>query len=362
MGEKHQATYEAWSNALETSDHAEEFSRRVTGELPEGWLAKLDALKEELVQNHPKEATRKSSGNTLEVLVDTIPELIGGSADLTGSNLTKTKDMHPVSADDFSGNYIYYGVREHSMVAAMNGMALHGGFIPYGGTFMVFTDYCRPAIRLAALMGIRSIFVMTHDSIGLGEDGPTHQPVEHLASLRAIPNLNVFRPCDATETAECWSLSLATQTTPSILSLTRQGVPHLREEFTPENKCARGGYLLREQESATVTLIATGSEVSLAVEAMEQLKDKDIIANVVSIPCWELFDEQPGSYKNEVLGSGLRIAIEAASGFGWDKYLGENGQFIGMNSFGASAPAGELYTHFGITTEAIVKTVENKVA
>jgi len=291
-------------------------------------------------------------------LTAAIPELIGGSADLTGSNNTKTKAMQPVTAANYGGRYIYYGVREHAMAAAMNGIALHGGFIPYGGTFLVFTDYCRPAIRLSALMQQRVIYVMTHDSIGLGEDGPTHQPVEHLASLRAIPNLNVFRPADATETAECWALALSIKNAPSILSLTRQNIPALRTEYTKENLCARGGYILSDAKGAKVTLIATGSEVSIAIDAQKLLAENNIAARVVSLPCWELFDAQPKEYRESVLGKDtLKVAIEAASGFGWERYIGQHGIFIGMHGFGASAPAKDLYKHFGITAEHAVKAV-----
>ncbi|MBY0407346.1 MAG: transketolase, partial [Rickettsiales bacterium] len=259
--------------------------------------------------------------------------------------------------------YIYYGVREHAMGAVMNGLSLYGGFIPYGGTFLVFTDYARPAIRLSALMQRRVVYVMTHDSIGLGEDGPTHQPVEHLASLRAIPNLNVFRPADAVETAECWALALSAKETPSILSLTRQNVPTLRTEYTKDNLCARGGYVISPaQGDAKVTIMATGSEVSLAVEAQKLLAAKGLAAKVVSLPCWELFDAQSTQYREEVLGKDtLKVAVEAASKFGWERYLGVDGIFIGMNGFGASAPAPDLYKHFGITAENLVAKVQKKL-
>lgn len=338
------------------------FERMVNGDLPDGWNAALTAFKKKLAETKPKEATRKSSENTLEVLTAAIPEMIGGSADLTGSNNTKTKAMKPITAADYSGSYIYYGVREHAMGAAMNGMALHGGFIPYGGTFLIFTDYARPAIRLSALMQQRVIYVMTHDSIGLGEDGPTHQPVEHLASLRAIPNLNVFRPCDATETAECWALALTQKNTPSILSLTRQNLPALRTEYTEQNLCARGGYVIADANDAKVTLIATGSEVSIAIDAQKKLAEKNIVAKVVSLPCWELFDAQPASYRESVLGKNtLKVAIEAASGFGWERYIGTDGIFIGMKGFGASAPAPDLYKHFGITADDAVRTVMERL-
>jgi transketolase len=291
-------------------------------------------------------------------LVPTLPQLFGGSADLTGSNNTKTKAMTAFASGAYSGRYIYYGVREHGMAAAMNGIALHGGFIPYGGTFLVFTDYCRPSIRLSALMQQRVIYVMTHDSIGLGEDGPTHQPVEHLAALRVIPNLNVFRPCDATETAECWQLAVASEKTPSILALSRQAVPHLRGTYSKENLCAYGAYTLCEfsAENPNVVLMASGTEVHLAVEAAKQLNEKGIATRVVSMPSMELFAAQPKSYREEVLGKNTkRIAIEAAVKTGWERWLGEDGIFIGMDSFGASAPAEVLYKQFGITVEAIVK-------
>jgi transketolase len=362
-GKRGASAYQEWTKKYNAVDGTKrsEFERTLSGELPGGWAEALAAHKKKMAETAPNEATRKSSQNVLDVLAPVIPEMIGGSADLTGSNNTKAKPMQPVTASDYSGRYIYYGVREHAMGAVMNGLALHGGFIPYGGTFMVFTDYCRPAIRLSALMGQRVIYVMTHDSIGLGEDGPTHQPVEHLASLRAIPNLYVFRPCDATETAECWALALSMKDAPSILSLTRQNLPTLRKEFVMENLCARGGYVLSEMKDANVTLIATGSEVSIAMEAQQMLSQKGIKARVVSLPCWELFDAQPESYRKQVLGSGLRVAIEAAGPFGWERYIGAGGIFIGMKGFGASAPAKDLYKHFGITAEATVKAVTDKI-
>ena len=361
-GSRGASDYAAWDKALSADNKKAEFERAVSGELPSGWNAAFEAFKQKLAETKPNEATRKSSENALEVLAAAIPELLGGSADLTGSNNTKTKAMQPIQAGDFAGRYIYYGVREHAMASMMNGIALHGGFIPYGGTFLVFTDYCRPAIRLSALMGQRVIYVMTHDSIGLGEDGPTHQPVEHLASLRAIPNLHVFRPADATETAECWALSLAMQDAPSVHSLSRQNLPALRTEYTKDNLCARGGYVLSGDASAKVTLIATGSEVSLIVEAQKKLAEKGIAAKVVSLPCWELFDKQPAKYREEVLGKDtLKVAVEAALGFGWERYIGIDGIFIGMNGFGASAPAPLLYKSFGITVENIVAKVQERL-
>ena len=362
VGAKGKSAYEAWNAAFSASDQKETFGRAVAGELPEGWVAALEDFKKKLAESKPTEATRKSSENALGVLTAAIPEMLGGSADLTGSNNTKTKAMQPVQAGSFAGSYIYYGVREHAMGAIMNGIALHGGFIPYGGTFMVFTDYCRPAIRLSALMGQRVVYVMTHDSIGLGEDGPTHQPVEHMAALRAIPNLYVFRPADAMETAECWAMALSLNSAPSILSLTRQNLPALRTSYAPENLCARGGYLLAGDDSAKVTLIATGSEVSIALDAQKKLSEKGVPTKLVSMPCWELFDAQPASYRQQVLGKDtLKVAVEAASGFGWERYIGTDGIFIGMNGFGASAPAPELYKHFGITAENIVESVGRKI-
>jgi transketolase len=314
----------------------------------------IKSIKADFSKDNAKLATRQSSQKVIEKLLPLIPGMIGGSADLTPSNGTFTKLHTVVTAKDFSGNYIHYGVREHGMAAAMNGMALHGGFVPYGGTFLVFTDYCRPSIRLSALMGKRVIYVMTHDSIGLGEDGPTHQPVEHLASLRAMPNLNVFRPADSIECAEAWELALTNDHTPSILALTRQGLPVLRRTPEGENLTAKGAYVLDEPEGGRdVTLLATGSEVSLAVTAAEQLKEEGIKAAVVSMPCWELFDAQSEAYRNQVLGTAPRIGIEAAVEFGWQKWLGPQGIFIGMRGFGASAPADELYKHFGITADAV---------
>lgn len=365
-GTRSKGDFEAWSTRLDAASEAKQnaFLQAANKALPVGWQEGIDEMKRELSKANPSEATRKSSGNVLGVLSQSIPNLIGGSADLTGSNLTLVKGMESVTSKRYAGQYVYYGIREHAMAAAMNGMALHGGVIPYGGTFMVFTDYCRPAIRLSALMKQRVIYVMTHDSIGLGEDGPTHQPVEHMAALRAIPNLQVFRPCDATETAECWALSLASKETPSILALTRQAVPHLRREYVQENKCAYGGYILSEADGEPeVVLMGTGSEVHLCIEAQAQLKANNIAARVVSMPSWELFEKQPVAYRDQVLGGErvLRVAVEAATGFGWERYIGREGIFIGMKDFGASAPAEILYEKFGITTEAIVDSVLDRL-
>jgi transketolase len=361
-GQRGAADYAAWAKRHDASAHRAEHDRVVAGELPPNFASTVNELKTAIAAEAPKIATRQSSQKVIEALVPIMPELIGGSADLTGSNNTKAKTATPIKAGQYGGSYIYYGIREHGMAAAMNGLALHGGIIPFGGTFLVFTDYCRPAIRLAALMHQRVIYVMTHDSIGLGEDGPTHQPVEHLAALRAIPNLLVFRPAETMETAECWALALSQKSRPSILALTRQALPHLRADAAVANHCARGGYVIRPAKNPRkATLIATGSEVSLAVEARETLEAQGIGTAVVSLPCWELFDEQPESYRREVLGDGLRVGIEAAGGFGWERYLGGDGVFIGMTGFGASAPAPELYKHFGITAGAIVDAVKAKL-
>jgi len=308
-----------------------------------------------------KRATRVWSQLTIERLVPVLPELIGGSADLTGSNGTKTKHHTSVTPDNFAGNYIHYGVREHGMAAAMNGIALSGSFIPYGGTFLVFTDYCRPAIRLSALMQQRVIYVMTHDSIGLGEDGPTHQPVEHLSALRAIPNLNVFRPADGVETAECWELAIASKRTPAVLALSRQSVPNLRSDGL-ENLSAKGGYVLKPADGKRdVTLLATGSEVGIAIDAAAALAKDGIAAAVVSMPSFELFRAQPESYRNGVLGDAPRIAIEAGIAQSWYEWLRNDDAFVGMSGFGASAPAPKLYAHFGITPEHVSEVARKAV-
>jgi transketolase len=317
--------------------------------------AAIAAAKKAAASSTDKKATRSWSEDTLTHLIPALPALIGGSADLTGSNNTRIKDQPVVASGNFAGSYVYYGVREHAMAAVMNGLALHGGFIPYGGTFLVFSDYCRPAIRLSALMGQRVIYVMTHDSIGLGEDGPTHQPVEHLASLRAMPNLNVFRPADGVETAECWELAVQPGGTPSVLALTRQVVRNLRTTHTEENLCAKGAYVLAETpgKEREVTIIATGSEVGLAIDARALLAKDGIEAAVVSMPCWELFAEQPVAYRDGVLGTAPRVGVEAAVGFGWERWLGASGLFVGMDGFGASAPAAKLYEHFAITAAKV---------
>ncbi len=356
----------AWKQrlaAMEPKARAE-FERRVSGALPKGLDSAISTFKKKLADEKPTVATRKASQNTLDVINAIVPETIGGSADLSGSVNTKSAGMNPVTPDDFSGRYIYYGIREHGMAATMNGMAVHGGVIPYSGTFLVFSDYCRPSIRLAAMMRQRVIHVMTHDSIGLGEDGPTHQPVEHLAGLRAIPDLLVLRPADATETAECWQLALQSADRPSIISLTRQNLAPARLDYVEENLCARGAYeLLAATGKAQVTLIATGSEVEIAIAARDLLQADGVGARVVSAPCLELFDMQPPEYRSKTLGvDTVRISIEAASTFGWDRYVGEKGGLIGINSFGASAPYKELYKHYGLTPQAVAQTARDLLA
>jgi transketolase len=355
-GSRHRAAYDTWNAAAKRLDASARagLTDPIDAQVKAAIEAAVAALKSEFAREGAKLATRQSSQKVLEKLLPVIPGLIGGSADLTGSNGTLTKLHAVVKPGDFSGNYIHYGVREHEMAAAMNGMALHGGIVPYGGTFLVFTDYCRPSIRLSALMQQRVIFVMTHDSIGLGEDGPTHQPVEHLAALRAIPNLNVMRPADSVECAECWEIALLSKITPSILALTRQGVPLLRTVSGDENLSAKGAYVLIEPKGARdVTLIGTGSELALAVAAAKTLEAEGIGAAVVSMPCWELFEAQSARHRESVLGAGPRVAVEAASPFGWSQWLGPKGAFVGMQGFGASAPAQHLYKHFRITAEAV---------
>lgn len=336
-----------------------EFLDVIADKLPAGWDKELNELKRQAVKEKTKVATRKASQMCLEAIVPHIPEIVGGSADLAASNLTFTSASKTVTKDDYNGNNVMYGIREHAMAAIMNGMALHGGIIPFGGTFFVFSDYMRPAMRLAALMGIRVIYVLTHDSIGVGEDGPTHQPIEHLASYRCMPNILTFRPCDVVETAEAWQIALETEDKPSLLALTRQGLPLLRTS-AEVNLSAKGGYVIAgEDKKRQATIIATGSEVSLAVEAMNKLAEEGIKVAVVSMPCTELFDAQPIDYQEQVLGKAPRIAVEAASKFGWEKYVGLEGDIIGMDGFGASGPAEELYKYFGITVEEVADAVKN---
>ncbi|MCM2290907.1 transketolase [Allorhizobium sp. BGMRC 0089] len=353
---------EAWEKQLDASANKVEFNRRFAGKLPEGFDAAIDAYKKKLAETKPTLATRKSSEDALEVINGIVAETVGGSADLTGSNNTKTSQTKSITPTDFSGRYIHYGIREHGMAAAMNGIALHGGLIPYSGGFLIFSDYCRPSIRLAALMGIRVIHVLTHDSIGLGEDGPTHQPVEQMAALRAIPNLMMFRPADATEVAECWQIALEHQDRPSGLALTRQNLIAARTSYSAENLSARGAYELIGAENAKVSIFATGSEVELAIGAQKALSEKGIAARVVSVPCFELFFEQPDDYRKAVIGDApVKIGVEAAIRQGWDAIIGSDGAFIGMHSFGASGPYKELYKHFGITVEAIVEAAETRL-
>ena len=357
--------FKEWQARIEKLDPEirTEFDRRIRGDLPAGVNSSLSKLKENIAADPPTLATRKASEEVLNLINELIPETIGGSADLTGSNNTKTKQMNPITASDFSGRYIHWGVREHGMAAAMNGIALHGGHIPYSGGFLIFSDYCRPAIRLAALMNQRVIHVMTHDSIGLGEDGPTHQPIEHLASLRAMPNLNVFRPCDITETLESWQLALTSKTTPSIIVLTRQNLTPVRTEFDERNLVNLGAYeIIASSADAKVTLFASGSEVEIAISAQKQLESADIPTRVISVPSFEMFEQQSADYKASVIGTApVRIAVEAAVKFGWEQFIGEDGGFIGMDSFGASAPYKDLYSKFGITPEAVSKLATKMV-
>jgi len=354
----------AWAERLKGSAQAAEFDRAVVkNALPDNAFTALDAHIAKMAADKVANATRVHSGAALEALVPSIPEMIGGSADLTGSNNTRTKGMTAFDAPDYAGQYVHYGVREFGMAAAMNGMALHGGVIPYSGTFMAFADYSRPAIRLGALMGIRVVHVMTHDSIGLGEDGPTHQPVEHLASLRAMPNLNVFRPADAVEAAECWRLALEAKTTPSIMALSRQKTPAVRFE-AGENLSAKGAYELRAAEGglARATIFATGTEVGIAVAARDLLQAEGVPTRVVSVPCFELFETQKPAYQKAIIGAApVRIAVEAAVRQGWDRFIGTDGLFVGMHGFGASAPYEELYKQFGITAEAVAQAVKAKL-
>jgi transketolase len=357
-GQRAKHAHGEWDKRIKALDAGKraEFDRRIKGELPKQALADaVKAVKDKLIAEPKTIATRTACEFALESLIPAMPEMIGGSADLTGSNNTRTKSMKSISPSDFSGRYIHYGIREHGMAAAMNGMTLHGGIIPYSGTFLVFSDYCRPAIRLAALMGERVIHIMTHDSIGLGEDGPTHQPVEHLAALRAIPNLLVFRPCDAVETVECWQLALENKDRPSVLALTRQNLPQLSKDFAGKNRCAAGAYeIAAAKGNADVSIFATGSEVEIAVNAKALLEAKGIATRVVSVPSFELLFEAPEAARRAVIGDAkVKIGVEAAVRQGWDAIIGADGGFVGMRSFGASAPYKDLYKHFGITAEAV---------
>ncbi|MGS4945142.1 transketolase [Meridianimarinicoccus sp. RP-17] len=364
--------YDAWhaaaargaaARAAWTARRTPAFDAAMKGPDRAALAAAMSAYRRQLSTDAPTVATRKASQMALEVATETLPTLVGGSADLTGSNLTRTAAMSPVTRGDYAGRYIHYGIREHAMAAVMNGIALHGGLMAYGGTFLCFADYARPAMRLSALMGLPVTYVMTHDSIGLGEDGPTHQPVEHLASLRAIPNLQVFRPCDAVETAEAWELALASRATPSVLALSRQNLPTLRTAPTDANRSAQGAYVLREADGPRdVTLIATGSEVAIAMEAADLLATDGIRAAVVSAPCFERFADQPDTHRAAILGTAPRIAVEAAIRQGWEPLFAPLAAFVGMTGFGASAPADQLYAHFGITPAAVAAAARAALA
>jgi transketolase len=353
----------AWEARLKASSQAADFTRAMKGDLPAGAFDALNAKIAELVETKPAQATRQSSGAALDELFAAIPELVGGSADLTGSNNTFVKGTPIFDAPTYEGRYVNWGIREFGMAAAMNGMALHGGIIPYGGTFMVFSDYSRPAIRLGALMGVRAIHVLTHDSIGLGEDGPTHQPVEHLAALRAIPKLLVFRPADTVEAMECWQAALEHKHAPSALALSRQKTPAVRTVASDGNLSAKGAYEIRAAKGAAkVTLFGTGTELALALAAADVLESEGVPTRVVSVPCFELFFQQPKTYQDSVIGRGtVRVAVEAAVQQGWERFIGEDGAFIGMTGFGASAPAEVLYEKFGITTDAVVAAVKGRL-
>ncbi len=366
-GQRSEPIRQAWErryNAM-PADRRAEFDRRMRGELPaERVQAVVSKVKEQLAAEPKSIATRAASGLALQALIPAIPELVGGSADLTGSNNTKIKGMPVLTAAFPGGRYIHYGIREHAMAGAMNGMVLHGGMIPYSGTFLVFSDYCRPSLRLAAFMGLRVIHVMTHDSIGIGEDGPTHHPVEQLSALRAIPRLQVFRPCDAVETAECWQLALQSAGRPSVLSLTRQNVTQLRTDFDAENRCALGAYELvpAQGDAAEVSFFATGSEVATAVEAQRLLADRGISARVVSVPCFELLFDAPAEARHAIIGKApVKIAVEAGIRQGWDAIIGVDGVFIGMPDYGFSAPHKELFHHFGITPEKVAEVALTKL-
>jgi transketolase len=364
VGLKNTCKRKDWEEKVSNLDDKKKikFLHAINGDISENLDKEIDELKKKFSLENPKLATRQSSQQVLEIINPIIEEMIGGSADLTPSNNTKTKTLNPISKNNFKGRFIHYGIREHAMAAAMNGMALHKGLIPYSGTFLIFSDYCRPSIRLAALMSIKVIHVMTHDSIGVGEDGPTHQPIEQIPSLRTIPNLNVFRPGDATEVAECWSIAIKSKN-PSVIALSRQGCEHFRTTFEESNKSKLGGYEIESDSTKPkVCIIASGSEVSIARNVKKQLAKEGISCRVVSMPCFELFDQQPDEYKKSLLETdGIRIGIEASIGVGWDKYLGDNGFFVGMKGFGASAPATDLYTHFGINEESVLKIIKKNI-
>jgi len=365
IGEKGEELEKKWNDILSKKDDKikEEFERLLRGELPISLDKMLGDEKLKFFQTKPKMATRQCSSSVINGISSILPELIGGSADLSGSNNTKTENSKVITSKKFSGNYIHYGVREHAMGAAMNGIALYGGLIPFGGTFLIFSDYLKPSLRLSALMKLRVIYIFSHDSIGLGEDGPTHQPIEHLESLRAIPNLNVFRPADINETLECWEIALKSKNNPSAIALSRQKLPYVSEHKSGENRCSKGGYILKNSAGSyrdhDPVLIASGSEVEIALEAQEKLKAKNIDTRVVSIPCLDIFKNQPQSYQDEVLGSStIKISIEASSQSGWKSTVGRTGTTLGLTTFGKSAPYKDIYKLFNLTSDEIVKIVE----
>ena len=364
VGLKNTRKRKDWEERLSKIDDKKKvkFLHAINGDISDLVTKSIQDLKEKYSNESPKLATRQSSQQVLEIINPIIEEMIGGSADLTPSNNTKTKDINPISKGNFNGRFIHYGIREHGMAAAMNGMALHKGIIPYSGTFLIFSDYCRPSIRLAALMGIKVIHVMTHDSIGVGEDGPTHQPVEQIPSLRSIPNLNVFRPGDATEVAECWEIAIKSNR-PTVIALSRQGCEHFRDTFERSNKCELGGYEIGSvSKKPDVCIISTGSEVSIALDVKKELEKEGTVCKVVSMPSFELFEKQSDDYKKTLLETnGIRVGIEASVGTGWEKYLGDNGFFVGMKGFGASAPASDLYEHFEINKENVLKVIKENL-
>ena len=365
-GARGAAAYAAWQDRLAAAPSAQraEFERLMAGRLPEGWATGLHAVKRRLAEERPTQPTIKTSSEVVDTLADVIPELMGGAPDLEAATKHKNR-LQPFTASDHGGHYLHYGVREHAMGAMMNGMAAHRGVVPYGATFLVFSDYERPALRMAALMALPVLFVFSHDSIGIGKNGPTHQPVEYMAALRAIPNMQVLRPADAVEAVECWELALANRSGPSSLVFSRQPLAPVRTDGTPENRCARGAYVLAPESGGRrrVTLLATGSEVAIALAAREALQADGIATAVVSMPCWELFEAQPEDYQAEVLGPGtVRVAVEAAVRLGWDRWIGPNGAFVGMTGFGASGPTDALFAHFGITAEAVVSAATARLA
>ena len=359
IGEKGAKEEKKWNNIYikKSSKVKAELDRAINDKLPENFNKIIEVQKNKFFNLKPVVASRQSSADLLEEIKKNLPELIGGSADLSGSNNTKTKHSTILKPSNFGGNYIHYGVREHGMAGIMNGMALHGGIIPYGGTFLIFLDYCKPSLRLSALMGLKVIYIFSHDSIGLGEDGPTHQPIEHLAHLRAIPNLNVFRPADTIETLECWEIALKSSTNPSVIALSRQKIPFITETLSKKNMCSMGGYELKKTNSnPEITLIASGSEVQIAFDALKKLQQHNINSKVVSMPCQELFDKQSQEYKEKIIDkNSKKISIEASSIFGWEKYVGSEGASLGMKSFGKSAPAKKLYEDFNLTSDNVVK-------